>query len=278
MHQKIYPVFLLATILFSLVLEQKIECCPSHYIANFFRSGMGEHLFDGSLLLATECNRPRQGPRGPSGPTGPIGVLGPVGPVGPTGIGPTGSTGSQGPLGPVGSIGPTGPTGSVGFSPVGPRGPMVERALSSFAAMFSVIPSTPSPTGTNLPFTNFFITTTDPSIQHTSGSTDITLIGPASYYIMCGLNEALDNSNAPTGSVVLTLNNTPLNGSDLFIGGEPTPPPPATPADLRGDIARAFDLQVPAGSNTLRVQTLAPLGSNIPTGRVRLVIVKTSFP
>lgn len=276
MHQRIYQIFLFMNALFVITTGQKADC--SYSITDFFYNEREEYFFEGVLLAAGDCQRPRQGPRGPTGPIGPIGPPGPTGPIGLTGL--TGFTGPTGPniTGPTGPIGPTGPTGPTGITgPIGLTGPMAERALSAYASMFATIPSTPLPPGTNLSFTNQFPSTDINSINHADGSSNITLVGPASFFIICGLNESIDRPDAPTGDVALTLDDDPIDGADLFVGGQPIPVPPALPLNLRGDITRGFDLQVPAGTHTLRAKTFAPLGSNISSGRVRLVIIKTSL-
>lgn len=277
MYQRFYLACLFMMITrFAIAFEQKGDCSSPDSIAHFFRNELQGYSFDETLLADVDCQRPPQGPRGPVGPIGPVGPPGPIGPTGASGT--TGFTGFTGPsiTGPTGAIGPTGPTGPTGLTgPMGKTGPMVERALSAYTSMFFAIPAAPVAPGTNLPFTVAF-PSTDPSI--TVAGPDITLQGPASYFIIFGLNESIDEQSAPTGDVALTLDDDPIDGAELFVGGEPISTPPALPFDIRADIARAFDLQVPGGAHILRAKTFAPLGSNISSGRVRLVIIKTSFP
>ncbi len=160
-----------------------------------------------------------EGPTGATGPAGSAGTTGPTGPTGPTGLsGPTGPAGANGATGPTGPTGPAGPSGSTG--PTGTAGTAATLAVGTVTtgepgtdaqvinsgtpqnAVFDfTIPK--GDTGTVAPLSLLSAYSTPPQsggnntllifdnnklsygseINHTPGSTDVTINQPGVYWV-----------------------------------------------------------------------------------------------
>lgn len=153
------------------------------------------------------------GPDGPTGPTGPQGIPGADGAIGPTGAtgpaGLAGATGATGPTGPTGPAGPTGTTGTaatlaVGTVTTGEPGtdaqvvnsgtpqnavfdftiPKGDTGSASPLSLLSTYSTPPQSGGNNTPlvFDNNELSYGN-EINHTPGSTDVTINQPGVYWI-----------------------------------------------------------------------------------------------